>query len=194
MPFARHLPRKCAPLALILAAVAACGTSRPLAARPPVIGPGGRPAETVDFELADARGGKAHRLSDFRGRPVVVHLFTTWCAPCEAEFQNLNEIVRLHAEAGDVAILGISLDLDARKLIPVFLDVRKLNYPVAVADERMLHGETPFGTVRAIPATFLVDAEGRHVETFQGVVPFAHLNARLAPLLRPPAGRAQPTP
>jgi hypothetical protein len=81
------------------------------------------------------------------------------------------------------ARLGVALDLDGRKLLPMFLEVRGLAYPVGLADERMLHGETPFGPVRAIPATFLVDADGRHVETFQGVVPFAHLQARLDALI-----------
>jgi peroxiredoxin len=176
------------PHALVLALgfsgfVAACGGPRPLAAPPPVGGPGGRTAETVDFELADARGQAPVRLSDFRGRPVVVHFFTTWCAPCEAEFQNLNALSAAHADAGDLAIIGVAMDLDGKKLLPVFLEVRGLAYPVLLADERMLHGETPFGPVRAIPATFLVDAAGRHVESFQGVVPYEHLKARLAPLL-----------
>lgn len=163
--------------------LAACGAPRPIAAPPPVAGPAGRVAETVDFELANARGGQPVRLSDFRGRPVVVHLFTTWCAPCEAEFQNLNALARAHAEAADLAIVGIALDLDGKKLLPLFLEVRGLEYPVLLADERMLHGQTPFGSVPAIPATFLVDAEGRHVESFQGVVPYEHLVSRLEPLL-----------
>lgn len=144
-----------------------------------VTGPAGRAAELVDFELSDARGPGAIRLSDFRGRPVVVHFFATWCAPCEAEYQNLNRLVESRQGKNDLAVLGIAVDLDGKKLLPVFLEVRKLVYPVALADERMLHGETPFGPVRAIPVTFLVDAQGRHVETWQGVVPYEHLRARL---------------
>lgn len=185
-----HTPAVVAPrnplLGVALAALVApaCGGVRGTSAPPVVTGPDGKPAETVDFELADARGGgQALRLSDFRGRPVIVHYFTTWCAPCEAEFQNLNHLVDLHREKNDLAVLGVALDLDGRKLLPMFLEVRGLAYPVGLADERMLHGETPFGPVRAIPATFLVDAEGRHVETFQGVVPFAHLQSRLDALI-----------
>ncbi len=185
-----HTPAVVAPrnplLGVALAALVApaCGGVRGTSAPPVVTGPDGKPAETVDFELADARGGgQALRLSDFRGRPVIVHYFTTWCAPCEAEFQNLNRLVDLHREKNDLAVLGVALDLDGRKLLPMFLEVRGLAYPVGLADERMLHGETPFGPVRAIPATFLVDADGRHVETFQGVVPFAHLQSRLDALI-----------
>lgn len=174
----------CVAVALLVAVfAAACGGPRAISAPPPVVGPGGRTAETVDFELADARGGQSVRLSDFRGRPVVVHFFTTWCAPCEAEFQSLNTLARAHGDTGDLAIVGVALDLDGKKLLPVFLEVRGLKYPVLLADERMLHGQTPFGVVPAIPATFLVDAAGRHVESFQGVVPYEHLKARLAPLL-----------
>ena len=163
-------------------ALSACGGSRPGPrgqTGAPVLGPGGRAAEALDFELADARGGGPIRLSDFRGRPVVVHFFTTWCAPCEAEFENFKRLVMAHAARGDLAVLGVSLDLDGKKLLPMFLEVRRLDYPVGLADERMLHGETPFGPVRAIPASFLVDATGRHVESYQGVVPFEHLRSRI---------------
>ena len=168
---------------LLALALAGCGGVAPGGALAPVIGPAGRAAEVVDFELADARSEGALRLSDYRGRPVVVHFFATWCAPCEAEYQNLNRLVGEHAGRNDVAVLGVALDLDGRKLLPVFLEVRKLDYPVGLADERMLHGETPFGPVRAIPVTFLIDAQGRHVETWQGVVPYEHLQGRLLRLI-----------
>lgn len=167
-------------------AATACGGVRGGPVAPGVQRPGGRVAASLDFELADARGGLPLRLSDSRGKAVIVHYFATWCAPCEAEFQNLNHLAELHAARSDLAILGIAVDLDGAKLLPMFLEVRGLNYPVALADERMLHGETPFGPLPGIPATFLIDAEGRYVEGFRGVVPFSHLQSRLQAVLPVP--------
>lgn len=182
-----HTPRVRRPALCLALTLVACGSASRSGGLPPAVsGPDGTPAKSVDFELADARGGGALRLSDFRGRPTIIHFFATWCAPCEAEFQNLNQLAELHREKGDLAILGVSVDLDGKKLLPVFLEVRALAYPVALADEAMLHGQTPFGPLAAIPATYLVDAEGRHVDTFHGVVPYAHLKARLERLLASP--------
>ena len=166
-------------VALVVALLPGCGARGARGLRG--LGPASTDtAEVIDFELLDARTHQPVRLSDFRGRPVLIHYFTTWCAPCEAEFQNDAVLLEEHAGRNDLQILGISLDLDGRKILPTFMDVHDFKYPILLADERSLHGETPFGPVRAIPASVLLDKDGRVAERFSGVVPLERLRKRLA--------------
>jgi thiol-disulfide isomerase/thioredoxin len=52
----------------------------------------GRPA-APDFNLPDT-GGKLHRLSDYRGRPVIINFWATWCPPCREEIPSMNRAWR----------------------------------------------------------------------------------------------------
>jgi thiol-disulfide isomerase/thioredoxin len=61
----------------------------------------------ADFTLRDL-SGKTVRLSNFRGKKVLLNFWTTWCTACQSEFATLNELQRRHTN--DLVILGISLD------------------------------------------------------------------------------------
>jgi thiol-disulfide isomerase/thioredoxin len=59
-----------------------------------------------DFEFSSFEGERL-RLSDFRGRPVLVNFWATWCQPCRVEMPAIEEAVRRYAEA-EVAVLAIN--------------------------------------------------------------------------------------
>jgi thiol-disulfide isomerase/thioredoxin len=96
-------------------------------ARPPA------PVETrtpaPDFALSDATG-KSFRLSDFRGRPVLLNFWATWCLPCKVEIPWFMEFQRANP---DLVVLGISLDEEGWAVVKPFLDEKKINYRVAVS-------------------------------------------------------------
>lgn len=173
-------------MALLAVAVAgACGgPRRGRGIPPPIAGPDGSPAESVDFNLEHAiEPGKRIRLSDYRGQVVLVNYFATWCTPCIAEIPAFNQLAHGDDPVEGFEVVGVALDLDGRALVREFVDYMEIGYPVALADQNTLNGLTPFGTVRAIPASFLVDAQGRHVETFMGLTPIEYLRHRVAELV-----------
>ena len=62
------------------------------------------PAQTVDFTLPDLQG-KPHKLSDYRGKWVLVNYWATWCAPCIAEMPGIHELYKqVHPQVGFVMI------------------------------------------------------------------------------------------
>ncbi len=159
-----------------------CGGARPLpGVPPPVQGPGGGNAESIVLDLPLVGGGRG-RLSDFRGRVVLVHFFATWCTPCIEEIPVLDDLAHGDRPLPDFEVLGVSLDTTPEALLPPFVDYLRIRFPVLIADRAMLRGQTPFGPLGALPTSFLVDAQGRHVETFVGLTPIEHLRRRVRSL------------
>lgn len=118
----------------------------------------GHPAP--DFAL-QAPGGGEVRLSDFRGQPVVVNFWATWCPPCRAEIPALEQA---HREfGGDVVILGVDVQ-ESEATVEVFMQELDMTYPVALdPDAAVARGYQ----VRAYPTTVFVDSQGviRHIFT-----------------------------
>jgi cytochrome c biogenesis protein CcmG/thiol:disulfide interchange protein DsbE len=106
-----------------------------------------------DFELDDLDDDPV-RLSEFRGRPLVLTFFASWCHPCEEEMPLLEEALADMPEA--FAVLAVSyedLERDSRD----FVDRLGVTYPVALdpgGDVKDAYG------INAIPQTFFVDADG----------------------------------
>ena len=113
----------------------------------------GQPAP--DFALANARApDRAVRLSDFRGRPVVLNWFATWCGPCRAEIPDFQ--AAYEALGGAVVFLGVNLEESAEDAAGM-LDEFGATYPALLDAEGdvALHYRLP-----GMPTTFFIDAEG----------------------------------
>ena len=120
------------PSLLLLAATAAChkeGTSAPQAtvmpaaqaATPPMASPQpstiskGKPMPSNPFEGPD---GKPARLADFKGHPVLVNFWATWCGPCVRELPTLDKLAQM--QAGRLTVLTISQDMEGRAKVDAF--------------------------------------------------------------------------
>ena len=112
----------------------------------------GEPAP--DFELGTLDGDTV-RLSDLRGRPVVVNFWASWCNPCRKEFPILAETLEENVDA-DLAVIGVTyrdIESDSRD----FVADMEATWPQAIDDNSAV--ARAFG-IRAIPVTFFVDADG----------------------------------
>jgi cytochrome c biogenesis protein CcmG/thiol:disulfide interchange protein DsbE len=132
-------------------------------------GTAGPPApgdDAPDFAAAPLTGsGDPVSLSDFRGRPVLLNFWASWCEPCLDEAPMLR---RAHDAFGDeVAFVGVDIR-DARQDALAFVDRHRLDY-VHVRDEQ-LDIYRDYG-LTGQPETFLIDANGEVVHHVQG--PFA---------------------
>ena len=107
-----------------------------------------------DFTLPTPAGG-SFRLSEQRGKVVLVNFWATWCPPCLEEMPAMERLWRRHKDAGFV-LVAISLDTDPKK-VPPFVSARKFSFPIAL-DPKMGVAEK-YG-VRALPSSFVLDRDG----------------------------------
>jgi thiol-disulfide isomerase/thioredoxin len=121
----------------------------------------GAPAPDVLFEDGE---GQPIRLSVFRGRPVLVNLWATWCGPCVVEMPSLDALA---ARAGPgLEILTISQDHDGRQKVTDFFAAHRFQRLEAYLDPQMrLMSALGLDT---LPTTILYDGEGREVWRMTG--------------------------
>ena len=104
-----------------------------------------------------APDGKAVTLASFKGKPVLVNLWATWCAPCVVELPTLDRAAK--ALAGKVTVLAISQDSDAAKVAP-FLAAKQLATLKPYVDAKMA---LSLGYQANLPTTVMLGSDGREV-------------------------------
>ena len=107
-----------------------------------------------DFTVSDIEGLR-HRLSDYRGRDVLVVFWATWCPACKMEIPHLIELREIFDE-DELAILAISNE--TAEHLRQFAASAAINYSVVPLGDASL--SSPFGDVRSIPTTFFIDRNG----------------------------------
>lgn len=120
--------------------------------------------QPVDFTLQRLHGGEV-RLSEFRGKWIVLNYWATWCAPCRKEMPELSQ---LHDERDDITVLGLAFEDTDEEAFEAFLTEFHASYPVLLVD--VYQPPEPFGAPKVLPTTIILDTEGRAVKTFLGPV------------------------
>jgi thiol-disulfide isomerase/thioredoxin len=136
----------------------------------------------VDAKLAlNDLSGVAQDLKTYSGRFVVVNFWATWCVPCKEEMPDLSAIQNDYAPLG-VQVIGATADAekDKAKVLKFVRDV-KINFPVwlNVTNDQMLN----FGVGKVLPATAIVNREGKIVWRKIGKIDAAELRKELDKLL-----------
>jgi thiol-disulfide isomerase/thioredoxin len=121
-------------------------------------------ANGQEFEFKDLRG-QAQRLSDYRGRWVLVNFWATWCPPCLEEMPDLMALHNAHKDK-DLVVIGVALD-STRAAVEKFAREHKINYPLVVGDYNMA---AQVGEVEALPTSYLFDPQGNPASYREGMV------------------------
>jgi thiol-disulfide isomerase/thioredoxin len=110
--------------------------------------------------------GKAADMKQWKGRPLVLNFWATWCAPCVEEMPELTAL-QAELQAKNVQILGIGIDNPAN--ISAFADKYKIGYPLYVAGMEGSELSRQLGNqAGGLPFTVLVDASGKVKKTYLG--------------------------
>jgi peroxiredoxin len=122
--------------------------------------------EASDFVLKTISGGEV-KLSDHKGKVVILDFWDTWCAPCKVEIPGF---VKLQDEWGDngVQIIGIAFAKQGVHAVKAFAEDYHINYPVGICDQSTFEN---YGPITGIPTTFVIDKKGRIYEEYVGYRP-----------------------
>lgn len=110
-------------------------------------------------------GKNTFTMSEFRGRPVLLTFWASWCGPCRVE---LPELSKLYGELAGRGFVLLTVNVDYNPVAGRrFLDALGLSLPVY----RLNPQDTSAIGIDALPANILLDADGRFVQAYKGYTP-----------------------
>ena len=138
----------------------------------------GQAAVAPAFRLSNLKGS-TNRLSDYKGKVVLINLWATWCAPCLVEMPELVKLQKQHASSG-LQILGVTYPDEPRTSIRRLAQKFKLNYPVLLGTAELLEA---YEIGEVLPVTVVVDRDGKIRARILGILEPEDFKDKVAPLL-----------
>ena len=120
-----------------------------------------------DFTVYDL-DGNAHKLSDFRGKPVILNFWASWCGPCKMEMPDLE---KAYQEYGDqIQFMLVDLTDGSQETVEkASAFIKEQGYTFPVFYDTTMEGAYAYG-VSGIPVTYFINAEGVFVAYYQGAM------------------------
>lgn len=118
-----------------------------------------------DFELTSL-DGKRVKLSDYRGKAVLLNFWATWCSPCKVEMPWFVDLQKKYGNDG-LVILGIAMDDTETPKIAQFASEMGVNYPVLLGTDQV---SEEYGNVQFLPTSFYIDREGKIIAKGAGLL------------------------
>lgn len=166
-------------VALVAGIALAAGYGAALWWRPAPPAPDANQSAPADFSLKDL-AGRERRLSEWRGRPLLLNFWATWCAPCREEIPLFIDTQKRHAASG-LQIVGVALDQKADVLD--FIAKFGVPYPVLLADDATLDLMSRYGnSTGSLPYSVIFDADGSIAHRKIGAYRPSELEAALVSL------------
>jgi cytochrome c biogenesis protein CcmG/thiol:disulfide interchange protein DsbE len=137
----------------------------------------GKPAP--DFTLTDIYG-KEVKLSDYRGKTVLLNFWATWCPPCKAEMPWFVDLQKRYGDQG-FQVIGVSMDDGGPEDVAKFTRAIGVNYPILMGKEDVAQ---QYGSVEFLPTTFFIDRQGKIVERIYGIKERREIEAEVLNALR----------
>jgi peroxiredoxin len=120
---------------------------------------------TPDFSLKDSTGTLV-KLSDYKGKVVLLNFWATWCGPCKIEIPWFTDFQKTYKDR-DFAVIGVSMDEDGWDSVKPYIEQHKMNYRVVVGNDQV---SQLFGSIDSLPTTLIIDREGRIASMHIGLV------------------------
>lgn len=117
-----------------------------------------------EFVFKDMQGS-VQRLSDYKGKWVLVNFWATWCPPCLEEIPDLVEMHNARKES-DFVVIGIAMS-SSRDSVNAFAKQMEISYPIIFGDDKIA---AQIGRIDALPTSYLYDPTGKLVSYQAGMV------------------------
>ncbi|MDY6844154.1 MAG: TlpA disulfide reductase family protein [Thermodesulfobacteriota bacterium] len=124
---------------------------------------GKQPTCAPDFALKDLEE-KVVKLSDFKGKVVILNFWAMWCPPCRKEIPDLIDLYKTYKES-NVQVIGISLDEMRTKKLKSFVQTYRINYPILLGNRKVVRD---YGGIIGIPTSFIIDKKGVIYNRYSG--------------------------
>lgn len=119
-----------------------------------------------DFVLTDLNGHSG-KLSDYRGKIVILDFWATWCGPCRMLIPHFVELYKMYKDSG-LEVIGVAMDRGGVKTVKPFVEKYGIDYTNFIGDREVA---MKYGGLRGIPTTFVITKEGRIFKKYVGVPP-----------------------
>jgi peroxiredoxin len=134
----------------------------------------------LGFTIKDMNGRNV-KLSDFKGKVVLLNFWATWCGPCKVEIPGFVQLYNAYKDKGFV-VLGISTD-DSPEQLRKFSQQMAITYPVLVGSDRSDITDDAYGPMWGIPVSFLIAKDGSICHRYMGLAVKEQLERELNVLL-----------
>ena len=125
-------------------------------------------SQAPDFTFYDAQG-TAFSLSEFRGKPLVLNFWASWCGPCKSEMPDLEAAYRKYGD--QIHFLMVDLTDGVQETVEKAAGyIAEQGYTFPVYFDSDMAGASAYG-VTGIPVTYFIDAEGTFAAYYQGAMP-----------------------
>jgi len=130
------------------------------------VGPAGGKNESVDFSWME--GGQEKKLSDYKGKVVLLNFWATWCGPCKRELPDLSSL-STDLKDKDFKLIGVSVD-NQQAAVDNFLVSNKLSYTILHEPSSLVarYMNASGQNEDVIPQTYIIDKKGKVVEAIVG--------------------------
>ena len=124
-------------------------------------------ADPVEMPALTMRAldGQTIASDDLRGKVTLVNFWATWCGPCRAEIPDLIKLQDRYPD--QLQVIGVSVDEGGVAIVEDFVTEYGINYPIVMATHELRRA---FPGVTALPTSFIVDPDGRVVQTHVGLI------------------------
>jgi len=126
-----------------------------------------RGSEAPDFTVYDLEGN-AHKLSDFRGKPVLLNFWASWCGPCQMEMPDFQKYYESHGDKVNFVIVNLT-DGQQETVESASAFIAEKGYTFPVYYDTDIDAAAKYG-VSAVPVSYFIDAEGYFVAWAQGAL------------------------
>lgn len=123
-----------------------------------------QPASVPDLTM-ETLDGRTLSLAGQRGKVVLVNFWATWCGPCREEIPYLAQLAERYPD--HLTVIGVSEDQGSPDAVAAFAGRHGVNYPIVMSTPEI---KRAFPGVFALPTSFVVDPEGRMVESHVGLI------------------------